>query len=214
MAIASALIACGGNGSGAASGGEATSGGEYGEDARPVEGDICAAVYDAETDVTEFGLELSSGLAMGAAMIGDDWQIRCSEESDVFFIAQSDREDSFLTATISLDRGAEGAVELEATANAFRQGIAQAFISQGAENLRMSDPEYLSEDSFFIMLEAAIEGVTIVQVNLWKLLPSPIGLFRMHATYLSRDPELLVENVEAMGEGVTRFQLFEIEERD
>lgn len=214
MAIASALIACGGSGPETASGSTETSGGEEGEHARPVQGDICAASYNAELDMTSFGLELSNGLAMGAAIIGDDWEISCGEESDLFLMAQSDREDAFLTATISVDREAMGPIKLEETANGFRQLIAQAFIAQGAENLRMSEPEYLSDDSFFVMLEASIDGVSVVQVNVWKLIPSPIGLMRMQATFSASDPDLLVESVEAMGEGVTSFELYEIEEAD
>lgn len=214
MAIASALIACGGSGAQSASDYEETSGGEDGQQPRAVQGDICAAFYDAEGDSTAIGVELSNGIAMGAMLVGDDWEISCAEETDLFLMAQSERDESYLTATISVDRESEGPVELETVANSFRQLIAQAFIAEGAENLRMSEPEYLSDDSFFVMLEASIDGVTVVQVNVWKLIPSPIGLMRMQATHSASDPDLLMEHVEAMGEGVARFELFEIEEQD
>lgn len=214
MALASVFIACSGGGTETISAHEESSGGEEGREVRPVEGDICAAYYESESDSTAIGLELSNGLAMGALLVGDGWEINCAEESDLFLIAQSDREDSFLTATISVDRSFQGEIDAEETAKGFRQLIAQAFLSQGAENLRMSDPEFLSDDSFFVMLEASIEGVRVVQVNVWKLIPSPIGLMRMQATHSASDPDLLVENVEAMGEGVARFALYQIEENN
>ncbi len=187
----SLLTACAGS---AASGPRASRAAESedGPSPRAVRGEACVANYRADLDLTAVAVDIGSVGIVGAVVPGDGWEIDCRPDGDRFVAGESRATHRLVTITV--DRSATGAIDLEAYARAQLERALERMWSSGMTGVRASEPQIVAEGAYVVAMEGEAEGQHFAQLNVHRVFESPIGLVRFHLSEIAPDGRVLNEH--------------------